>query len=310
LVEWVEGVPSEPPTLEGWYDPTTPWVNNNDHVPYWRYDYLIPEGMQFPQQAGTIYWLGITALLEDPATFQWGWKTSRDHFNDDAVWRFPGDDWYEMYEPPRFNLFNVYFDSEGHAWDEGSTNYYGSGWYFYPQDFWWNIWFYDNPYTPDHPKEILLEFSVDPIGPVPSIIFALNYTTELWSLEGNPPGDPRRPPLPGDFDDPPIPEEDYIVREILSVDGPGLYTFPISLPYNPEWVSIDIIATDVVVSGSIYHECVGTSLDLAFVITGESLPEIPTLNEWGMIILALLLLAAGTIAIIRRRKTVTAGESR
>jgi hypothetical protein len=30
---------------------------------------------------------------------------------------------------------------------------------------------------------------------------------------------------------------------------------------------------------------------------------IPTLSEWGMIILALLLLAAGTIGIIRRRKT-------
>lgn len=34
--------------------------------------------------------------------------------------------------------------------------------------------------------------------------------------------------------------------------------------------------------------------------------NVPTLSEWGMIILALLLLAAGTIAIIRRQKSVTA----
>jgi len=37
---------------------------------------------------------------------------------------------------------------------------------------------------------------------------------------------------------------------------------------------------------------------------------IPTLSEWGMIILSLLLLAAGTICIIRRRKAVTAKEVR
>lgn len=30
--------------------------------------------------------------------------------------------------------------------------------------------------------------------------------------------------------------------------------------------------------------------------------EIPTLNEWGMLIFALLLLTAGTITVVRRRK--------
>jgi hypothetical protein len=34
--------------------------------------------------------------------------------------------------------------------------------------------------------------------------------------------------------------------------------------------------------------------------------EIPTLSEWGMIILGLLLLGAGTIAVVRRRKTALA----
>ena len=41
---------------------------------------------------------------------------------------------------------------------------------------------------------------------------------------------------------------------------------------------------------------------------GPSTEEIPTLSEWGMIVLALLLLAAGTVAVIRRRKAVTTVE--
>jgi hypothetical protein len=36
---------------------------------------------------------------------------------------------------------------------------------------------------------------------------------------------------------------------------------------------------------------------------------IPTLSEWGMIILALLLLAAGTVAVVRRRKAITEGTA-
>ena len=36
--------------------------------------------------------------------------------------------------------------------------------------------------------------------------------------------------------------------------------------------------------------------------------SIPTLTEWGLILLALLILLAGTIAVIRRRRTVAAGE--
>ena len=48
---------------------------------------------------------------------------------------------------------------------------------------------------------------------------------------------------------------------------------------------------------------------------GHSCPEvdcptadIPTLSEWGMLIMGLLLLAAGTIAVVRRRKEVFGNE--
>ncbi|UCE67455.1 MAG: IPTL-CTERM sorting domain-containing protein [Candidatus Zixiibacteriota bacterium] len=53
----------------------------------------------------------------------------------------------------------------------------------------------------------------------------------------------------------------------------------------------------------------GTTVDSIRWIQGNgTIPEpIPTLNEWGMLILGLLLLAAGTVAVIRRRKMVSRG---
>lgn len=306
LWEWVgeiPGMPFEPPTLEGWYDPSVIeyLLVNNDHVPYWRYDFFLPAGYNpFIQDSGTVYWLSITAHLFNPAAFQWGWKNSRAHFMDDAVWLDPTGMWQPIDEPPRYNIFHGYFDGTGQVWEDSmSTNFWGDGWYLYPSE-WWNIWFYDNPFSLDNTKAITLFLDVRPLGANPSIVFALNYTTPLWSQEGV----PGRPPLPDDFP-PPEPEDQYIVRDTVSVviGAPEFYTF--TLPYNPEWVSIDVIATDVTVDGWIEHECVTTSLDLAFVITGPE-EDIPTLNEWGMLILALLLLAAGTIAVVRRRKTVPA----
>jgi len=376
----IPGNPSEPPTLEGWMDPIQPIPLNviyNDHVPYWRYDFILPPGTTpFFQEQDSIYWLSVTANLTDPAAYQWGWKNSRDHFMDDAVWLDPTGVWQELIEPPRFNLFNAYFDPTGQAYDEDtlSTNFYGDGWYLY-QSGWWNIWFYNNPYTPDHTKYIELVANVQP-GPyfyipgdvnddgvvnitdldylvnfislggppppytypgsgfyaaadvngncsitiadatalqqfldgtgsppsycptyppsIPSITFAINYSTALWSIEGV----PGQPPLPAD-------PESYIVREIQTVVIGDSSYITLTIPYNPEWVSIDVQAEDVFVNGWIKHECVTTSMDLAFVITGPE-EDIPTLNEWGMLILALLLLAAGTIALIRKRKTVPA----
>ncbi len=296
----IPGVPSEPPTLEGWHDPMAPIpldVINNDHIPYWRYDFIVPPEVQpFFQEQDSIYWLSITANLFNPAAYQWGWKNSRDHFMDDAVWLDPSGAWVELFEPPRFNIFNAWFDGNGNALDEdtSSTNYYGDGWYQYPSG-WWNIWFYNNPYTPDNTKFIELVVNVTQFGPNPSLTFAINYSTALWSQEGV----PGQPPLPQD-------PETYIVREIQPqvLIGDSTYV-TLQIPFNPEWVSIDIMATDVAVNGWIKHECVTTSMDMAFVITGPE-ENIPTLNEWGMLILGLLLLVAGTIAVIRRRKRVSA----
>lgn len=39
-----------------------------------------------------------------------------------------------------------------------------------------------------------------------------------------------------------------------------------------------------------------------FAVYGMSMEQVPTLSEWGMIIMALLLLALGTVAVVRRKK--------
>jgi len=63
----------------------------------------------------------------------------------------------------------------------------------------------------------------------------------------------------------------------------------------------DTTITDVVVT-----ESETTTVD---VVMEELQVDIPTLSEWGMTIMALLLLAIGTIAIIRRSRIVKVGES-
>jgi hypothetical protein len=86
-------------------------------------------------------------------------------------------------------------------------------------------------------------------------------------------------------------------------------TYSIVLPPSTYTVSFthdnyyDATETDVVVT-----EGGSTLLDVQM----EHLPtqDVPTLSEWGMMILALLLIASGTAAIIRRRKTLSEGAGK
>jgi hypothetical protein len=95
---------------QGWFDPQPPdnqVVIPNDHQEYYQ---INVDNIQNPwqQQEGTIYWLGIhigVDVSQGPAAI--GWKTTLDHWNDDAVYWYtilgqqdPTDpDWREMFEP-------------------------------------------------------------------------------------------------------------------------------------------------------------------------------------------------------------------
>jgi len=185
------------------------------------------------------------------------------------------ENWQPMDEPsfsaPTTNNWWVAVDPGGAVvWGDG-VDAYGDGWYFYPLEDWWNIWFYDHPLAYDRYKVVHIEFDAFPMEPGPTMLeLAVNWSTPLWSEIGNPPG-PRRPPLPDDGN-----EEGFIGRQILFVNNnpAGHYIVDYIIEdYNPEWVSIDIRGFNYVIETAwITHECVSQGdepMDLAFVINDD-----------------------------------------
>lgn len=84
---------------QGWYDPNTGFFERPDHFAFFQVnitDILDP----FIQELGKIYWLDLSIMTPEGDPRQVGWKTSRDHFNDDAVWGdFPVPEWSELRDP-------------------------------------------------------------------------------------------------------------------------------------------------------------------------------------------------------------------
>jgi len=95
---------------QGWYNPNTGEAIKPDHCMYHQINIenIIDP---FIQKEGTIYWLDIQVDVPylpptggtgglDPNQPEWGWKTSLDHWNDDAVYSDSGmGPWYELYDP-------------------------------------------------------------------------------------------------------------------------------------------------------------------------------------------------------------------
>jgi len=271
----------DPETLEGWFDPLTGEIIPSSIYSYWQYDICLDETMQFWQDSGVIYWVSIQAIVTEPALFQWGWKSTEFHWNDDAVWDDTGgQDWRELYEPGTggtwdtlVGSYGIVLDNGGWLYDWIGENYYGEGWYYYEWYNWWNMWFYDHPYDSTRYKTGWLDLLyINPWEEGPFFAeIAINWSTDAWSWEQPP--DDSIPPMPWDN------EDLYIGRQIIyATDEPvsGL-TLEYEIPdYNPEWVSIDVRGYNFISEGVLYHSCrpkyPEISLDLAFVITGEAPP--------------------------------------
>jgi hypothetical protein len=90
----------EEPSPQGWYDPNTGFFELDNHTRYFRYEILIPTNNAFIQEEGTIYWLDISV---ETTNGWWGWKTTTNHWNDDAVWAdlpvFNTNQWNELRDP-------------------------------------------------------------------------------------------------------------------------------------------------------------------------------------------------------------------
>jgi len=93
--------------IEGWMDPPDMYIMPGDWT-CWRYTFDIPPMEAFHQvgmpDSAVVYWLDVQAIPHDQGA-QFGWKTSVDHWNDDAVWGmgpepYPGP-WDELVYPPQ-----------------------------------------------------------------------------------------------------------------------------------------------------------------------------------------------------------------
>lgn len=104
---------------EGWWDPRTPnYLFPGDHV-CWEYYFQIPAAEAFCQEGSQehpiVYWLDVQATpMGGTAVAQFGWKTSVNHWNDDAVWGqgmepYPGP-WNELRYPAQHPLHQQSID--------------------------------------------------------------------------------------------------------------------------------------------------------------------------------------------------------
>ncbi len=81
---------------QGWYDVWVPQYNEHDHINYYQVN-IENIDQPFTQTDGEIYWLVLGT-----SQMSLGWKTSQDHFMDNAVWGsapISSAVWYEIYDP-------------------------------------------------------------------------------------------------------------------------------------------------------------------------------------------------------------------
>jgi len=166
--------------------------------------------------------------------------------------------------------------------ESGGTGFDADGdgegdWVYYPNTGWTNQWFYNAPLDMNRWKEIYYDIQIDPWDPTDPngsyLTLVVNWSSPLYP---NGTGEPPMPPLD------PITEEEWIVRDVylyedIVLEG-GVHLSnvggdPVYVPYNPEWVSVDIMGYNVVMNGTIEHAC---------------LPEPATMALLGLASLALL----------------------
>ncbi|MHC4344678.1 MAG: DUF7901 domain-containing protein [Planctomycetota bacterium] len=93
---------------EGYYVPCEPYYEPFADYTCWKYDFFIDPGEAFIQQEGNIYWLSVQALVLDMGAAEpwtrFGWKSSVEQWNDNAVWAigdfgYPLDPWEPLFHP-------------------------------------------------------------------------------------------------------------------------------------------------------------------------------------------------------------------
>jgi hypothetical protein len=155
---------------------------------------------------------------------------------------------------------NQFVDGSGSGYDDGLGMQDPTGaptpWYYYPNTSWYNQWFYDDPPDPTRWKVITLDLDITGLG---NVAIAINWSTLAWP-ESGPGGSPPLPPLTVEEEDNYISRYTIFSGFVQATAAPEHITETIYiLDYNPEWVSIDVMAdveVETTISGTIKHECV------------------------------------------------------
>ena len=105
---------------EGWFNPSVPFYEPFGDTECWLYSFDIPPDPDgFIQQGTTnepeIYWLDVQAQpMDDDPECRFGWKTSVDNWNDNAVWTVGTEpytgNWNELEYPDGHPLFGLPID--------------------------------------------------------------------------------------------------------------------------------------------------------------------------------------------------------
>jgi hypothetical protein len=84
---------------QGWYNAVYSTILPNDHSTYWQLN-ISDIADPFIQEKDQIYWLAVVVFVENfAAGFRAGWKTSNDHFMDNAVIQGQVGGWQELTMP-------------------------------------------------------------------------------------------------------------------------------------------------------------------------------------------------------------------
>lgn len=88
---------------EGWYDPAYNLYEPAADTLIWQYNFLFDAETAFIQtgteQEPIIYWLAVQVNLPPMGSMGIGWKSSTNHWNDDAVWAAEPGVWQELRYP-------------------------------------------------------------------------------------------------------------------------------------------------------------------------------------------------------------------
>ena len=87
--------------VQGWIEPgDPPMFEVSNHFSYFQINVTNFGVDAFIQEQGKIYWLDVRIMVQDPSNTWVGWKSSMEHFEDDAVyWDEMRQDWFPLEDP-------------------------------------------------------------------------------------------------------------------------------------------------------------------------------------------------------------------